>query len=95
METLSTQSKGVPIGRLSRVFWMRLRIRGSSSARLCGETIGLTVLRWTSCLGWSIAMNIGRVKSSSGSKMVMAGSDENTSWLVSTAMMSLNLVTDQ
>ena len=95
MDTLSTQSKGSPMGRLSRVFWMRLRISGSIMCRFCGETIGLTVLRCMSCLGWSMAMNMGRVKSSSGSNRVIAGSEEKTPWLVSTAMMSLYLVTDQ
>ena len=42
-----------------------------------------------------MAMNIWRVKSSSGLKIVIAGSDEKASWFVSTAMMSLYLVTDQ
>ena len=43
-----------------------------------------------------MAMNIGIWKSSSGwSKIAIAFSDENTWWLVSTATMSLNLVTDQ
>ena len=36
----------------------RSRISGSITARLDGETAGLTVLRCTSCLGGSMAMNM-------------------------------------
>jgi hypothetical protein len=53
------------------------------------------VLRCTSCLGGSMAMNIGRGKSSSGSNNTIDGSDEKRWWSVSTAMMSLYLVMDQ
>ena len=42
-----------------------------------------------------MAMNMGKRTSSSGSAMVIDGSDEKAAWLVSTAMMSLYLVTDQ
>ena len=40
-------------------------------------------------------MNIGSGKSSSGSNSTIEGSEENCWWFVSTAMMSLYLVTDQ
>jgi len=53
-----------------------------------GETIGLITFLWASCLGGSMAMNIGSWKSSSLSKIEMLPSEENTAWLVSTAMMS-------
>jgi len=64
------------------------------------ETMGAIVLRCASCLGGSMAMNIGSWKSSAAaspslSPMEMLFSDENTWWLVSMAMMSSNLVTDQ
>ena len=95
MDTLSTQSNSSPIGQSSRISPARSRMIASILARLGPATIGLTVLRCTSCLGGSMAMNIGSVKSSAGSGSTMVGSEENTSWLVSTAMMSLNLVTDQ
>src|SRR6185437_9108440 len=93
-ETLSTQSNSSPIGSESRIFPARSRMMGARYSRLPGETIGLTTLRCASCLGGSIAMNIGSLKSSLGSTMVMDGSDEKSAWLVSTAMMSLYLVTD-
>ena len=95
METLSTQSNSSPIGSSSRILAARSRMIGSISIRLCGDTIGLTVLRCTSCLGGSMAMNIGMVKSAGWSPMVIEPWDENAWWLVSTAMMSLYLVTDQ
>ena len=95
METLSTQSNSSPIGQSSRMAAARSRMMGSSRARFGPATMGLTVLRWASCFGGSMAMNIGSVKSSAGSGSTMAGSEENTSWFVSMAMMSLNLVTDQ
>ena len=40
-------------------------------------------------------MNIGGWKSSDGSPITMLGTDENTLWFESTAMMSLYFVTDQ
>jgi hypothetical protein len=95
METLSTQSNSTPIGQSSRMAPARSRMIGSSLARFGPATIGLTVLRCTSCLGGSMAMNIGSVKSSAGSGSTIVGSDEKASWLVSTAMMSFHLVTDQ
>jgi hypothetical protein len=64
---------------------------------LAGATIGLTALRCSSCLGGSIAMNIGR-RSSGGRMMVMPPKVSSTRtiwWLTSTCMMSLYLVTDQ
>ena len=64
IETRSTQSKVSPIGSSSRTFAARSRMIGSISARLAGETIGLTTLRCASCLGGSMAMNIGSWKSS-------------------------------
>jgi hypothetical protein len=78
METLSTQSNCSPIGRLSRISPARARITASMFARFWPATMGLTVLRCTSCFGWSMAMNIGRVKSSAGSGSTMVGSEENT-----------------
>ena len=95
IETLSTQSISSPTGRLSRMAPARSRMIGSSAARFGPATTGLTTLRWASCLGGSMAMNIGSWKSSSGSAMVIARSEENTAGLVSTAMMSLYRVTDQ
>ncbi len=124
IETLSTQSNGSPIGNESRIAAARSRISGSITARLVGETAGLTVLRCSSCLGGSMAMNmrgppppwpswpgggpkrpepgpgpppvsiIFCTRASLGGS-VMPPSEENTSWLVSTAMMSLYLVTPQ
>ena len=96
IDTLSTQSNSSPMGRLSRILAARSRISGSRIARFIGETAGLTVLRCTSCLGGSMAMNMGRGPSSpSWVAMVMPPSEEKTWWLVSTAMMSLYLVIDQ
>ncbi len=96
LDTRSTQSKGLPMGRLSRIAPARSRISGSIWARLWGETAGLTVLRCTSCRGGSMAMNIARRGWSGGaSVMPMPEADENTWWFVSTAMMSLYLVIDQ
>ncbi len=95
IETLSTQSKVSPIGSESRISPARSRISGSMLCRLAGETAGLTALRWASCLGGSMAMNIGVWNSSSGSSMVIEPSDENSWWLESTATMSWYLVIDQ
>ena len=65
-------------------------------ARFTGATAGLTVLRCMSCLGGSMAMNMGKGPCSCAwVTMVMPPSDEKTPWLVSTAMMSLYLVIDQ
>ncbi len=78
-ETRSTQLNGSPIGSSSRILDARSRMIGSILARLCGETIGLTTLRWASCLGGSIEMNIGRgPSSSSGSSMVTPEAEEKT-----------------
>ncbi len=95
MLTLSTQLNSASMSRSSRISAARMRMIGSRFSRLCGLTMGLTVLRWASCLGGSMAMNMGSWKSSSWSPMVIERSEENTWWLVSTAMMSLYLVTDQ
>jgi hypothetical protein len=92
MDTRSTQSKVSPTGRASRIRAARSRMIGSRVIRLCGLTMGLTVLRWASCLGGSMAMKLGRRRSGRASRMVMppsAASEEKTPWLVSTAMMSL------
>src|SRR5580704_4676364 len=95
-ETRSTQSNGSPIGSSSRIFPARSRISTAMLARFSDDTIGAITLRWLSCLGGSMAMNIGIWKSSScWSKIEMDFSDEKTWWLVSTVMMSLYLVTDQ
>ena len=98
METRSTQSKVSPTGSSSRIFAARERIVPSSRSRFSGATIGLTTLRCLSCLGGSMAMNIGSRKSGRWLRSVMppsVASEEKTWWLVSTAMMSLYLVTDQ
>ena len=98
-ETRSTQSNSSPMGRPSRILPARSRIWGAISFRAWGATAGDTALRWMSCFGGSMAMNIG-----SGSMfcwppaMVMPPfmkSDENRLWSVSIAMMSLYLVIDQ
>ena len=76
----------------------RERIRPSKLARFSGETIGCTTLRCTSCLGGSMAMNIGSSSSAGRSRRTMPPSvelDENVLWFTSRAMMSLCLVTDQ
>ncbi len=81
MDTRSTQLKVSPTGRLSRMRAARSRMIGSMVARLLGETMGLTVLRWASCLGGSMAMKLGRRRSGRTSRMVMpprADSEENT-----------------
>ena len=83
METRSTQSKASPTGSLSRISAARLRIVASIAAMLAAVNIGLTTSRCRSCLGGSIAMNIGSGKSLSWSRMVMPPrlqSDENSSW---------------
>ena len=51
METRSTQSNVSPMGRASRIFAARSRMIGSICIRLAGDTMGLTALRCTSCLG--------------------------------------------
>ena len=95
LETRSTQSNSSPIGSPSRMIPARSRITGAIRSRLAGATTGLTVLRCTSCLGGSIEMKLwrcGRLAISAfASRLcsVMPSSDENTWWLVSTAMMSL------
>jgi hypothetical protein len=66
--------------------------------RFSGETIGWTTFRWASCLGGSIAMNIGSSRSPGLSRSVMPPSaelDEKTLCLTSTSMMSMCFVTDQ
>ena len=88
IDTKSTQSKVSPMGRESRITPARSRMIGSILARFEGDTAGLTVLRWASCLGGSIAMNIGVWKSSLGSWMVIDRSDEKSWWLESIATMS-------
>lgn len=91
-DTRSTQSNSSPIGSPSRISPALSRITGASAARLPGETTGLTVLRWWSCLGGSMAMNIGRDSSPPLPPMTMPpseASDEKRLWSVSTAMMSL------
>ena len=88
METLSTQLKASPTGSSSRIFPARSRIKGSRFMRFRGDTTPCTVLRWTSCLGWSMAMNMGSLKSSSSSLSVMPVSDEKIWWDLSTCMMS-------
>jgi hypothetical protein len=92
IDTLSTQSKGSLRGRLSST---RCRCaRGSAAplfARLAGATMVLTALRWSSCLGGSIAMNIGSRSPSGALNSVMppcVQSDENSAGWVSTNMMS-------
>ena len=95
IDTFSTQSKLVPRGRLSSTRQVRSRMRCWKFARFAGATMGLTALRCTSCLGGSIAMNIGRTWPRGLLTSVMLGSEENTAWLVSTAMMSSWRVTDQ
>ena len=64
-ETRSTQSNGSPIGSSSRILPARSRISAAMLARFSDDTIGAITLRWLSCLGGSIAMNIGIWKSSS------------------------------
>ena len=59
METLSTQSNVSPSGRESRMRPARARMVPSRAERLRGATTGVTVARCTSCLGGSIAINIG------------------------------------
>ena len=98
IDTLSTQSNASPRGKLSSVFWMRLRIRPSNFARFAGETIGCTILRCSSCLGWSMAMNIGSSRSPVRSRSVMppkVDEEENALWFTSTETMSLYLLIDQ
>ena len=97
IETLSTQSKVSFAGRLSRQLAERLRILIAISSRCTGVNIGATVLRCGACRGSSIVMNNSN-RVSTGLRMLMppiAAAEENTPWLVSTAMMSLYLVTDQ
>ena len=76
METLSTQLNGSPTGSWSKIRFTRSRMTGSSSARFCGATIGLTALRCASCLGGSMAMNIGSGNSSRWLAMVIPPSEE-------------------
>ena len=89
IDTLSTQSNGWLTSSESKISEVRERIRLSKPFRLSGPTIDCTVLRCRSCLGGSIAMNIGSWKSSSWSTIVMPPSDEKTPCEVSTVMMSL------
>ena len=58
MDTLSTQLKVSPIGRLSRILPARSRMIPSRFFRLGGATTGETVARCWSCRGGSIAMNM-------------------------------------
>jgi hypothetical protein len=70
----------------------------SSVARLVGATMGETARRWASWRGGSMAMNMGSGKSARWSRMEMpprVEREEKVAWLMSTAMMSLYLVTDQ
>ena len=67
IDTLSTQLNVSPSGSSSRMRPARSRIVPSSLARFIGATTPLTVLRCRSCLGGSIAMNIGISKSSGSS----------------------------
>ena len=81
METLSTQSNGSPIGRLSRILPARSRMIGARVCRLAGDTAGLTVLRWASCLGGSMAMNMKPPSGFGSPAMLMPPyrvSEENT-----------------
>ena len=89
METRSTQSNCSPTGRSSSTCWVRDRMVSSISLRLAGATEPCTVLRCSSCTGGSMAMNIGSGKSSSGSRMVIAGSEEKSCQLPSISIMSL------
>ena len=59
---------------------------------MTGAAMGLTTSRCWSCLGGSMAMNIGMRKSSRWSRMVIPPrleADENTVWFASPCMMSL------
>ena len=105
-ETRSTQSNGSPIGSESRIAPARSRICGAIWASRAGATAGLTVLRWTSCSGGSMAMKLGAfcaaiwAWASGGSTLDLGGrpmplAEEKTSWLVSISTMSLYLVIDQ
>ena len=120
IETLSTQSNG--FADRQGVEDRGRPARGSAAPCCAGwpaRRAGLTVLRCTSCLGGSMAMNMrgpppcpgppnglpsfawsaafGRHPSTTAwlGGRVMPPSDENTWWLVSTAMMSLYWVIDQ
>ena len=95
METRSTQLNTSFRGRLSRMTPTRWRISASRSCSRAGETAGVAVLRCTSCLGGSMAMNMGGANPSGLSPMTMSRLDEKTWWLVSTATMSWKRVMDQ
>ena len=95
IDTRSTQSKVSPNGRESSTSPVRRRISASSSASRAGATAGVTDFRCTSCTGGSLAMKFRIAKSSGWSPRTMSRSEEKTPWLLSTATMSSNLVTDQ
>ena len=94
-DTRSTQSNASPIGRASRISPARSRMIGPICCRLDGATTGLTARRCSSWRGGSMEMKLGRTGrlavSATNSRLgrTMPSADENTWWLVSTAMMSL------
>ena len=77
IETRSTQLNVSLRGRASRILPARSRMMGSSSTRRAGLTAGVTALRCSSCIGGSMAMNIGGANSPGASPMTMSRSDEN------------------
>ena len=84
-DTRSTQSNSWPIGRPSRILPASARMIGAMAWRLWGATAGLTVLRWMSWPGGSMAMKLlprGRFSDSalaSSDCSTMPSAEENTS----------------
>ena len=98
MDTRSTQSKVSLRGNPSSTLQTRSRMTPDMFCRLAGATMGLTTLRCSSWRGGSIEMNDERRNFIGRSVIEMPPSltsEEKISGCVSTAMMSLNLVTDQ
>ena len=99
IDTCSTQSNVSPTGNDSNTSIVRCRTCGSRLRRLAGADTLRTVLRWSVCVGGSMAMNarmmLGGVWMATGGPSVMPLADENVWWLPSTARTSSYFVIDQ